>query len=75
LDKNEPKRRWSKWMVFISMPLQMGITIYLFYLGGKWLDKTTHVQGEWFMKGCTLLGIVVSLYYFIKQANQISKNE
>lgn len=75
MENKEPKKKLNKWIVFSSMPFQMGVTIYLFYLGGKWLDDKMQVEGEWWMKGCTLLGVVVSLYYFIKQANYINKNE
>jgi len=75
LENKEPKKRVNKWIVFTSMPFQMGITIYLFHWAGKWLDEILSIQGEWGMKVCTLLGVVVSLYYFIKQANYISKNE
>lgn len=75
MDHQKPKKKISKWLVFTSMPLQMGVTIYLFYLLGGWLDSQMHVQGEWWMKGLTLLGVVISLYHFIKQANYISKNE
>ncbi|MFN0291845.1 AtpZ/AtpI family protein [Pedobacter helvus] len=71
--ENKEKKKVNKWIVFTSMPFQMGITIYLFHWVGKWLDKTLRVEGEWWMKCCTLLGVVVSLYYFIKQANYISK--
>ncbi|MNN96224.1 putative F0F1-ATPase subunit [compost metagenome] len=57
------------------MPIQMGVTIYLFYWVGSWLDNKYAIAGDWGMKGLTLLGVVVSLYQFIRQANQINKNE
>jgi len=62
-------------MVFISMPFQMGITIYAFYWLGTWLDDKYQLTGEWAMKGSTLLGVFVSIYQFIKQVNYINKNE
>lgn len=61
--------------MFVAMPIQMGVTIYLFYLGGQLFDKKMGVNGEWFMKGLTLLGVAVSLYQFIRQVNQMNKNE
>jgi len=57
------------------MPVQMGVTIYLFYWVGAWLDRRYEVEGEWWMKGLTMLGVIVSLYQFIKQVNYINKNE
>ncbi|MDM1294789.1 AtpZ/AtpI family protein [Sphingobacterium sp. N143] len=65
----------NKWIVFTSMPIQMGVTIYLFYWVGSWLDSKYALTDEWGMKGMTMLGVIVSLYQFIKQANQINKNE
>ena len=57
------------------MPFQMGATIYLFYWLGTWLDSKYTIDGEWWTKGLTMLGVVASLYHFISQANRISKNE
>ena len=62
-------------MVFTSMPFQMGATIYAFYWCGSWLDGHYQVEGGWWTKGFTMLGVVASLYQFIRQANQISKND
>jgi hypothetical protein len=71
--KKDPKL--NKWIVFTSMPFQMGVTIYLFYRLGDWLDVKYDVEGGWWTKGLTMLGVVASLYQFIKQANRISKND
>lgn len=57
------------------MPTQMGVTIYLFYWIGDWLDRTYEVGNGWFMKGMTLLGVLFSLVQFIRQANHFNKNE
>ena len=62
-------------MVFTSMPFQMGATIYAFYWVGSWLDERFQVEGGWWLKGMTMLGVAASLYQFIRQANQISKND
>ncbi len=71
----EKKGKNNKWMMFIAMPSQMGITIYLFYLLGTWLDEKYVLSGSLAMKVCTFFGVFVSLYYFIKQANRINKDE
>jgi hypothetical protein len=78
LTANKDKKKDSKlnkWLVFTSMPFQMGVTIYVFYLLGEWLDGKYQVEGGWWTKGLTMLGVTVSLFQFIKQANRISKNE
>ena len=65
----------NKWLIFTAMPFQMGVTIYLFYRLGMWLDSYFEVQGEWSTKGMTMLGVLASLYQFIKQVNYLNKNE
>lgn len=75
LKENKPDKKINKWIVFTSMPFQMGATIYLFYWLGTWLDNRYEVTGEWWTKGMTMLGVICSLYQFIRQANRISKNE
>ncbi len=65
----------NKWLVFTSMPIQMGVTIYLFYRLGAWLDLRYAVEGGWWMKGLTMVGVIVSMYQFIRQVNYLNKNE
>lgn len=65
----------NKWIVFTTMPFQMGVTIYVFFLLGDWLDEKYNVEGGWWTKGFTMLGVIASLYQFIRQANRISKND
>jgi len=65
----------NKWLVFTSMPIQMGVTIYLFYRLGAWLDVRYAVEGGWWMKGLTMLGVIISMYQFIRQVNYLNKNE
>lgn len=73
LPKKEPKNT-SKWLVLTSIPFQMGITIYVFYLLGGWIDKKYAIANEWGTKSVTLLGIFVALYQVINQVNKLNKN-
>ncbi|MGO1786477.1 MAG: AtpZ/AtpI family protein [Sphingobacterium sp.] len=75
LKQRKSKRKVNKWLVFTTMPFQMGITIYVFYWLGSWLDEKYVAQGDWWMKGLTMLGVCISLYQFIRQVNYINKNE
>ena len=75
MEENKKKDQKNKWLIFTSMPFQMGITIYLFYRLGMWLDGYFESTGEWWMKGGTMLGVAASLYQFIKQVNYLNKNE
>ncbi|MGO1595528.1 MAG: AtpZ/AtpI family protein [Sphingobacterium sp.] len=75
LKQRKSKRKVNKWLVFTTMPFQMGVTIYVFYWLGSWLDGKYDAQGDWWMKGLTMLGVCISLYQFIRQVNYINKNE
>ncbi|WP_262706685.1 AtpZ/AtpI family protein [Mangrovimonas spongiae] len=55
-----------------GIAIQMGVTIYLFVLLGKWLD-TKFTQGKLFLIICTLLGVAVSLYVVLKQVNKLNE--
>lgn len=70
-----PDKKVNKWLVFVSMPVQMGVTIYASYWLGTWLDDRYQISGSWGMKGLTMLGVVISLYQFIRQVNYINKHE
>ena len=48
----------------------MGLTIYLGFLLGKWLDKT--FQQTFLTETTTLVSIFLSMYSLIKQANKIN---
>ena len=73
----QPKKtnNTNKWLVFTSIPFQMGITIYVFYKIGGWLDKKLLIHDEWGTKIVTLLGIFAAMYQVISQVNKLNKNE
>lgn len=74
MKNSSSKGKVNKWLVFTTMPFQMGATIYLFYWIGTWMDDKYAVEGEWWTKAFTMIGVIASLTQFIRQANRISKN-
>jgi len=68
-----PKRQPNKWLSLITIPIQMGLVIYLFHFLGVWLDKK--YQLSFCEQAFTLLGVVLAMYYVVKQLNQINKND
>ena len=74
-NSQKSNQRRNKWLKFVTMPIQMGVTIYLFFLFGSWLDRVFMNSNQLLMKIITLLGVAISLYQFIKQANQLNKND
>ncbi|WP_397444806.1 AtpZ/AtpI family protein [Polaribacter sp. R77954] len=68
--KKEKKKPLNKALQLSGAGLQMGLTIYLGFLFGKWLDASfnTHFLKE----TITLLAIFLAMYSLIKQANRIN---
>lgn len=64
----------KKWLVFTTIPMQMGVTIYVFYKIGNWLDKKYVIANDWGTKSVTLLGIFLAMYQIISQVNKLNKN-
>ena len=68
--KKEEKKSLNKAIQLSGAGLQMGLTIYLGFLFGKWLDSFFNTQ---FLKQTiTLLFIFLAMYSLIKQANRIN---
>lgn len=65
--KNKPI---NKGIRLAGAGLQMGLTIYLGYLLGQWLDKKFELN--FLTETITLLAIFLAMYSLIKQANQIN---
>ncbi len=68
----KPKGQLKNALVLTGVAFQMGITIYLFVLLGKWLDSNYNNGDKLFIIICTLAGVAVSLYAVIKQLNRIN---
>ncbi len=68
----KPKGQLKNALILTGVGLQMGITIYLFVLLGKWLDSHYNNGDNLFIIIGTLLGVSVSLYTVIKLLNRIN---
>lgn len=55
----------------MGIGIQMGVTIYLFVLLGKWLDANYNNGEKLYLIIMTLLGVAISLYAVLKQINRI----
>lgn len=72
MNKNKPKNSLKNAAILTGVAIQMGVTIYLFVLLGKWLDAEFNDNEKLYVIITTLLGIVLSLYLVIKQVNRIN---
>ena len=67
----EPKRQLKNVAALMGIGIQMGVTIYLFVLLGKWLDTNYNNGEKLYIIIMTLLGVAISLYAVLKQINRI----
>lgn len=75
MSSNKPDKKPNKWIVLISLPIQMGVVIFLFVWFGGWLDEKYPNESRLYVKIFTLLGVFISLYYVIKQVNNLDKKQ
>jgi uncharacterized membrane protein YfcA len=68
--KSNQKKPLNKALQLSGAGLQMGGTIYLGFLLGKWLDKNLGIN--FLEEIVTLLAIFLAMYLLIKQANKIN---
>ena len=71
MEKNpKSKKPLNKALQLSSAGLQMGLTIYLGFLLGKWLD--VKFETTFLTQTITLCAIFISIYLLIRQANKIN---
>lgn len=68
--KKTKKKPLNKALQLSGAGLQMGLTIYLGFLLGKWLD--VKFETSFLRETITLLAIFLAMYSLIKQANKIN---
>ena len=68
----DPKKQLKNVAQLSGIAIQMGVTIYLFVLLGKWLDATYNNGEKLYVIIMTLLGVGISLYAVLKQVNRIN---
>ncbi len=57
----------------MNIPFQMGIIIFLFSSLGNWLDQKKQNETPVFTICLSLFAIFLSLYFVIKQLNNLNK--
>ncbi|TNJ47023.1 AtpZ/AtpI family protein [Tamlana fucoidanivorans] len=72
-NKNENQKNQLKQIAALSgIAIQMGVTIYLFVLLGKWIDSKFDSESKVFLIVFTLLGVGIALYAVLKQINKLN---
>ena len=67
----KPGKQLKNAAILTGIAVQMGVTIYLFVILGKWLDNKFNHGDRLYIIITTLLGVAISLYAVIKQVNRI----
>ncbi|WPR72224.1 AtpZ/AtpI family protein [Flavobacterium sp. NG2] len=75
MEKKPQKKKSSKWIALINIPIQMGAIIFLFAYLGDWLDENHPSPKVYYNKILVMVGVVLALYNVIRQVNEISKSE
>ena len=70
--KPSQKKPLKNALVLTGVAFQMGATIYLFVMLGKWLDNTYNNGARAYVIVTTLMGVGISLYLTVKQLNRIN---
>lgn len=66
------KKSMNKWVVFMNIPVQMGIIIFAFTYLGMWLDEK-YTDSSTFTIVLSLLSVFIALYNVIRQVKNINK--
>lgn len=73
MNSNKPDNKTRRWLVLLTIPMTMGATIFAFAWFGGWLDEKYGNTENSNKIIFSLVGVFLSLYYVIKQVNQLNK--
>lgn len=71
--KKTNKNQLNTYLRFSGIAIQIGLTIYLGNLLGKWLDARFLNNDELYTKICTLIAVFIAIFSVIKQVSKLSK--
>jgi F0F1-type ATP synthase assembly protein I len=63
----------NKWIVFVNIPIQMGVIIFLFSYLGMWLDEKYSNGGSLWTIILSLFSVFIALYNVIRQVKNLNK--
>ncbi len=73
MDSN--KKQANKWLVFMNIPFQMGLIIFLGVMLGQWLDEKFKIEGSILTIVFSLLAVFIALYNVIRHVNEMSNDK
>jgi len=70
-----PKKKNNKWLSLINIPIQMGVIVFAFAYGGKWLDEKYPNEGNIYVKILVVVGVGIAIYNVNRQVQDINKSD
>lgn len=70
--KNKGNAALKNWAVFSGVAIQMGVIIFLFIKGGKWLDAHYNAGGKAFTIIGTLSGVAISMFLILRMSKKMN---
>ena len=70
--KQNQKKQLKQIAALSGIAIQMGLTIYLFVILGKWLDSSYNDGKKLYIIIMTLLGVAISLYAVLQQIKKLN---
>ena len=67
--ENAPLKNWA---IYSGVAFQMGVIIFLFVRGGKWLDQTYNEDGKLYTVIGTLAGVALALFLVVRQTKRLN---
>ncbi len=65
----------TKWLALITIPIQMGVIVFVFAWLGGWLDDNYPNDHNLYVKILTLVGVAVAFYNLNRQLKDINNKK
>lgn len=72
---SDKKKQGNKWLSLINIPIQMGIIVFAFAYGGRWLDTNYPNEHDVYVKILTLVGVALAFYNLNRQLKDINRTD
>ncbi len=68
------RKKQNKWLALINIPIQMGVIVFAFAFGGKWLDETYPNPHNVYVKILTVVGVAIAFYNINRQLKDLNES-
>ncbi len=72
-ENQNSKKPFRNYVVFSGIAIQMGVTIYLGVMLGKWIDGKISLEKRYFTILFTLISMLIAIYSVIAQLKRFNE--